>query len=130
MDEVEGHIQALGDKRLTVRQKAAHALGKIGDPRAVEPLFAALRDKDCFVSKAAAEALGKIGDARAVEPLIAALGDKFSDVREAAARALVKIGEPAVERLKAAQDDENPRIRKRAAGVLKRISRATAKSRR
>lgn len=38
------------------------ALGKIGDPRAVEPLEKALRDKGPYVRKAAKAALEKIDD--------------------------------------------------------------------
>jgi len=59
-----------------VQQKAALALGKIGDSRAVEPLIWALRDKNEPVRRCAAEALGKIKDDRAVEPLIRALKEQ------------------------------------------------------
>ena len=38
--DVEGLIGALEDSDADVRWKAAHALGKIGDERAVEPLRA------------------------------------------------------------------------------------------
>ena len=71
---------------------AAEALGKIGDPSAVEPLVIALGAGNYE----AATALGKIGDPRAVEPLIAALqadGATQSSVRENAAKALGKIGD-------------------------------------
>jgi HEAT repeat protein len=76
-----------------VRQKAAEALGKIGEP-AVEPLIGALRDENRLVRRRAAEALGEIRDARAVEPLIGALRDRDSWVRRRAAEALEKIGDP------------------------------------
>ena len=79
-------------------------LGKIGDPRAVEPLIDALQD-DAFanVRGRAAEALGEIGDPRSVEPLIAALNDEDWLVRGRAARALGKIGDlRAIEPLKKA----------------------------
>lgn len=56
-----------------VRSEAAHALGEIGDARAVDPLIDALQDEDRRVRERAARALGKIGDARAVGPLIEAL---------------------------------------------------------
>jgi HEAT repeat protein len=42
---VEPLIAALKDENSDVRQAAAKALGKIGDPRAVEPLIAALSDE-------------------------------------------------------------------------------------
>jgi len=45
------------------------ALGKIGDPRAVEPLIHTLKVDDPDVGFAAAEALGRIGDTRAIPEL-------------------------------------------------------------
>ncbi|RMF83541.1 MAG: NACHT domain-containing protein, partial [Nitrospirae bacterium] len=88
-------------------RRAAEALGKLGDPRAVEPLLQALGDESRGVRRAAAEALGKLGDPRAVEPLLQALGDRYSDVRLAAAEALGKLGDPrAVEPLLQALRDE------------------------
>jgi len=70
--------------------RAASALGKMGDRRAVDPLIAALKDQD-FPSEYAAEALGQIGDLRAVEPLIAAMIDTRSGMWESAVSALVQI---------------------------------------
>jgi len=49
---------------------AAHALGTIGDGRAVEPLVEWLQAWGTDKRVAAAEALGQLGDARAVEPLL------------------------------------------------------------
>ena len=48
------------------RWKAAEALGRLGDPDAVEPLIDALWDDDSRVRLKAAWALGQIGDSRAV----------------------------------------------------------------
>jgi HEAT repeat protein len=90
---VEPLIAALQDSRWEVRFAAARALGRIGDPRAVEPLIAALKEEDGRSS--AARAPGEIGDARAVEPLIFALKDEDIGVRSAAAKALDEIGIPA-----------------------------------
>jgi len=86
-------IVVLQDQRKDpeVRKNAAKALGKIKDPRAVEPLIATLKDKDSDVRWHAARALEKIQDPRAVEPLIATLKDKDSEVRWHAAEALEKI---------------------------------------
>ena len=56
---------------------AATALGKIGDPRAVEPLSAALGDSNHTVWMLAVEVLGEIRDPRAVEPFAATLGDSY-----------------------------------------------------
>ncbi len=46
--------------RIMLCQKAAEALGKIGDARAVEPLIATLEDSDVAVRWTAAQALGKL----------------------------------------------------------------------
>jgi HEAT repeat protein len=74
-----------------VRWAAAKALGKIGDPRAVEPLIAALSEGKVWWCRDAVEALGQIGDARAVEPLVIALNSRIVSVRKAAAEALDRL---------------------------------------
>lgn len=104
--DVNGLIKALGYQKgdswnaKNIRHYAAHALGELGDPRAVEPLIAALGDSDFMVRMFAAEALAKIGNRRAVEPLsaalraeplIAALQEEEWDVRKTAAEALISI---------------------------------------
>src|SRR5439155_1426019 len=83
-------ILALRYSNKDVRRRAAEALGKIGDVRAVEALVAVLMDSDEGVRHRATEALGKIGDVRAVEPLIKALSDSAESVRLAAANALTE----------------------------------------
>ena len=94
---VEKLIWVLQHDAATVhRRYAAYALGKIRDPRAVEPLTLALRSDEPMVRENAAEALGSLGDARAVRPLLRALGDPAAVVRRYAERALVKIGLPSV----------------------------------
>jgi HEAT repeat protein len=105
-----------GDKRDSV----IHALGELGDPRAVEPLLTILEEQDLLHQELrnTVEALGNIGDSRAVEPLIAALGNwEASDV---AADALGKIGDArAVDPLIAALKDKRSDTRNAAARVLK-----------
>jgi len=59
-------------KRATCARPPPGRLGKIGDPRAVEPLLAALGDEKSDVRWAAAKALGQIGTP-AGELLLAAL---------------------------------------------------------
>jgi HEAT repeat protein len=51
------------------RWKAAEALGRIGDPAAVDGLISTLWDDDARVRLKAAWALGRIGDQRAYAPL-------------------------------------------------------------
>jgi HEAT repeat protein len=52
---------------------AARALGKIGDPRAVQPLIEALRHPHFWVRYESARVLGTLKDMRAVVPLIDAI---------------------------------------------------------
>jgi len=57
------------DNNYKVRVQAALVLGKLGDPRAVQPLIKALGDQNKSVRGIAASALGQLGDAAAVDPL-------------------------------------------------------------
>jgi HEAT repeat protein len=115
-----GLIKALSyQKDGSVREKAAKALGEIGDAQAVEPLITALKDSDKDVRRAAVEALGQSGDARAVDPLGAALQDSDTDVRRAAAAALGQSGDArAVDPLGAALKDNDTDVRRAAAEAL------------
>ena len=56
-----------------LKEKAAKALGEIGNTIAVEPLIETLRTRDAGVRWAVARALGKIGDDRAIYPLLDSL---------------------------------------------------------
>ena len=83
---------------------AATALGKIGDPRAVEPLVELLRYAD--IDEAVAVALDKIGDIRATVPLAQKLarcgsGGGYTEraLAEASSEVLVDFGASAVEPL-------------------------------
>ena len=94
---VEPLIKALEDETVVVRNRAAIALGIIGDERAVEPLIKALKDgrlgrNFLWRDHAGIIALGEIGDKRAVEPLIKASEDENEILRRSAAIALGKIG--------------------------------------
>lgn len=75
-------IEALNNKKSSIRKRAAESLVEINDSSAVQPLIAALMDKNKDVRAYAASALGKIGNTRAVEPLIVALKDKSTWVRQ------------------------------------------------
>jgi predicted Zn-dependent protease len=72
----------------SLQDMSALALGKIRDPRGVDPLIAQLRDWMPSPREFAATALGEIGDKKAVEPLRMTLEDGYRTVREAAAGAL------------------------------------------
>ena len=62
-------------KPVAIRQKAAEALGGLGDIRGIGPLMEALRDPHPGVRWRAAFSLGVLGNHRAVGPLLAALTD-------------------------------------------------------
>ena len=69
-------------KNADVRKTAASALGKIGDPRAVESLKVSFEvDKRIEVQIAAREALKRISGSAALGKLRAALQSKDPDIR-------------------------------------------------
>ena len=112
---VEPLIVGLKNSKAKVRGRAAEALGRIGDARAVDPLIACLKnpaieqnpadgqemssgeesddqkkaraEEDSLVRQKASEALGKLGPP-AVAPLIACLAEQDPSVRSLAATAL------------------------------------------
>jgi HEAT repeat protein len=91
-------LALLDDRDDELRARAAHALGKLGDPRAVDPLAAiAASAAPWQLRAAAASALGPLGDVRASAALATALGADEWAVRDAAARSLVELGDAALE---------------------------------
>jgi HEAT repeat protein len=76
-----------------LRYKSAWALGKIGDPRAIEPLGRAmLDDPDHVVREWSAAALDNLRDQRAVPYLVQAIKtDTTRDVRQRAVVALISL---------------------------------------
>ncbi|MEM2145755.1 MAG: HEAT repeat domain-containing protein, partial [Candidatus Jordarchaeaceae archaeon] len=117
---VEPLIRALRDDDHT-RITLIWVLGQIGDKRATEPLIETLKDDDWHIREAAAIALGNIKDERAVQPLIQTLKDEDDNVWVEAVTALEEIGEPAVEPLIQALKDQNKNLRWGAARALGKI---------
>jgi len=119
--DIDGLVEALGDRSSEVRAYAVMALHSIGGEKATQALIKTLReDEDQHVRNVAASAL-EIGGPRAVEPLIKALQeDEYYHVRSTAARVLGETGDPrAVEPLiKALQEDEDWEVRESAAMAL------------
>jgi HEAT repeat protein len=112
---VEHYLRALHSKVAGKRRQAASTLGKLGDPRAVEPLIRALQDQSFGVRSCAALSLGLLRDARALEPLIEALHDEHNLVRNQAALALGILGDPrAITPLNYVLQDRDYNVRKRA----------------
>lgn len=94
------------------------ALGKLGDPRAVEPLICAMKRQNDDEPGLIARALVDIGEP-AVEPLIIALQEGIPSVRASAAWALGEIGDDrAVEPLVAAMNDRDFHVKGRSATAL------------
>ena len=110
--------RALRDDRfISIRYKAATALGTRGDPLAIE----ALEEPEFYVREKAAEAMGRIGGTGAVESLLAAYSDRDPDVKRRITRALIDIGPPAEEQVEKAARSPDPNIREAAEEVLREI---------
>ena len=96
----------------STRARAAEALGRSGNPLAIEQLVQALADASPRVRRSAARALGESGSASATEPLMRELLDGASDIRSEAAEALGRLGQPSsIDPLVDALDDADPRVR-------------------
>jgi hypothetical protein len=123
--EIAVHIEALKDKKLYVRAKAASTLGDIGPKaeKAVPALIQALKDNSWSVRLSAVSALEKIGPkaAKVIPGLIEALKDEDWMITQSAATALVNIGPKAVPALIGAFKGKDEDIRHRVAEVLKAI---------
>ncbi len=109
---------SIGDH--SVRLGAIHALGMIGDQRAIEPLIGLLASLDTNIRASAVQALGILGDRRTVEPIENILQeDQDESVRAAAASALGRIGAAeAVETLIRSLRDRMSPVRVSAATAL------------
>lgn len=92
---VEPLIEALKDHEGAVRKYAALVLGRIGDPRAIEPLGMALYDLHHDVGKASAEALTSFGGS-SFEVLVEALDHPEMWIRIHSVDVLPKVKEPRV----------------------------------
>ncbi len=119
---VEPLIAALDDKDSVVRLRAAWALGRIGDERAVGKLVSTLRDGDWSVRMRAADALGTLRAHPATDALLPLLRDENADVRRHVIGALTKIADPAAAgRLGDTLKDADWRVRMGAALALAAI---------
>ena len=115
-------VTALKDLDDEVRAKAAGALGKLGDRRAVTYLLDhLLSDPAPFVRARIAGALGQFADNEVIDRLVRALGDPAWWVRMRSVEALEQIGVSAETPLSVALDDPDPEIRIRAAVALERL---------
>jgi HEAT repeat protein len=110
--EIDGLLAGLADP--DHRAKAAHYLGRAGDPRAIPPLHRLLLSAgDAHVRAAAATALGKLGARDALPDLLTiASSDPEGFVRAWAIDAVRAIGDRAtVESIIPLLDDPDRRVR-------------------
>ncbi|MGH8261104.1 MAG: HEAT repeat domain-containing protein, partial [Steroidobacteraceae bacterium] len=114
-------MQVLTHENPVARQSAAHALSKIGDPRAGDALISALRDTDAKVISKAAFALGRIGDTRVIAVLISLLGHEDRELQSTLVAVLEEFGAAAVQSLIEALTHDDWRIREQAADILRLI---------
>jgi twitching motility protein PilT len=119
-------IPLLQDSDWWIRIAAADTLGRLKDPRAVEPLIAALADPE--VKWSAVEALGRIGDPRALNALGKMLADPLPDVRIEVLQALKRFNHPQVPKVltQIATTDNNRAVRTHALEILDEIARGDA----
>ena len=119
-------IEALKDKRWSVRKAVIKALGGVGSDAsdAVPALIDVLKDGRWFVRKAVIEALGEICDQAAVPALIKVVKVKIENERIAAVEALGKIGPDATDAVPAlirALTSEGGKLSKAVASALGKI---------
>jgi HEAT repeat protein len=122
-DQLVAELRA-GDPQAASR--AAEALGRLGDRRAVEPLIALLGQASSpLVWNAAAIALHDLGDARAVEAILARLSDPATEgARGSLVWALRGFDvAPCIERLVELVIDGNYEVSREAAGLILSIER-------
>jgi HEAT repeat protein len=112
---VEPLIESLKDPKAQIRERAAEALGRIGDARALAPLIACLKNPDTDQPAADGQDMSN-GDES--DDQKKARADEDSQVRQKAAEALGKLGPPAVEPLMACLDEKDPSVRSLAATAL------------
>ena len=92
-------VRLLTDKEYFVKEEAAKALGKIGEP-SVDAVLPLLNNKDENIRSIAVEALGLTRQEKAVKPLLEMMmEDENLEVRNTAKVAIVNVGAPAVDEL-------------------------------
>jgi HEAT repeat protein len=117
---VEPLIAIAQDRTATpeVRAGAAHTLGIIADPRAINALVALLKDGSPFVRQQSAYALGQLGEG-AITHLLDASRSSMVTTKESAIEALGNFNDArAIDRLVEALSDANAAIRNAAVKAL------------
>lgn len=109
-------VRRLEDTDSRVRARSAVACGRIGDPRAVEPLETQLgRDPNVEVRRAVTETLGEIGTEGALKVLLDNADDPDESVRRVVADSLGAFGSVSpVETLVGYLEDDDEAVRRTA----------------
>lgn len=110
------------DKDPRIRERAARALGAIGNKRAVDILIHSMGDNDVRVRRSVARALGQLQDPKAIDAVVGALKDRDREIRLHVVTALGEIANPrAVIPLTKVLSDPNKRMRRKAVWGLGQI---------
>ena len=115
---VEPVIALLDDESARARARAAHALSKLGDARAVPALIDRLNEQELAVREKCVLALGQLGGDAAMDALVALLGDQQPELATAVSRALESCGERALPALVARVGDRDPDVRGQVVDLL------------
>jgi len=100
------------------RREMIHILGRLQDPRALDPLKDFLGEKDPFIVSEAVEAIGNIGGAEAIELLKAVTDHPSFLVRSKVALAMGRINHPDCKHiLNQLINDKSPYVAKCALSV-------------
>ena len=120
-------IGLLGNDSAAVRRASALALGKIRDPRGLQPIMEVLREADEWADRMiAARAVGSFGTPEATRALVAALSDRDESVVAEVARSLAamksEVAVPALEkREKKAREAGEFRVERACRAAVKSI---------
>jgi|GEM_PF-2366057 len=102
---------------------AMQALGRIKNPRAIQPLIALLKDPEAYVRRDAASALGDIGDARAIDAIRPLLKDSDLTVRVSAAYALGEMKDAgSVDEIALLLSEDDNDVKKEIGAALSKIN--------
>lgn len=125
-EAIEHVIGLLPHPDPTIRQRAVHTLGKMGDARAVDALILILNDTDKKVVMKSIFVLGQIGDGRAIPALISLLGSDDVDIEGELIQILNQFGTSALPYLIQATTHADWRVREQALSVLGEIGDSAA----
>jgi len=115
---VDPLMDLLKSESADARHHAAHTLGKIGDPRAVDALIHVLGDSHPMVVMKAAFTLGQLKDTKAVPALVPLLGHEDREVQTSVTRAMESFAPTSIPYLIEALQSEHWQARVHAADIL------------